>query len=201
MAYGNILLGGVIGAGVDVVNGAAYDYPSEVSVPLDCKPLVGGPLRLGCRVQDVTDIGGSVPGLPGRQGVRVTWSTQEAPPSWRACGWGRPAGFQRAGDHRFGFAQAVSGKPGPAAGFPDALFSQWRQADAVFTVRGGDCEKSVCGGVGGRCPGAGGCAFQGGVNPNHFKYESRVYDGPIRAGLIVMRRPCRTKNSSASRPA
>ena len=51
MAYGNILLGGVIGAGVDVINGAAYDYPQELSVPLDCRPVAGGgPPRLGCHL-------------------------------------------------------------------------------------------------------------------------------------------------------
>lgn len=31
---GNVLLGGVIGAGVDVANGAAYDYPQNIVVPL-----------------------------------------------------------------------------------------------------------------------------------------------------------------------
>lgn len=34
MAFGNILFGGAIGAGVDVVDGAAYDYPNNVYVPL-----------------------------------------------------------------------------------------------------------------------------------------------------------------------
>jgi len=37
MAFGNILAGGIIGAGVDMGTGAAYDYPSEVIVPLDCR--------------------------------------------------------------------------------------------------------------------------------------------------------------------
>jgi hypothetical protein len=32
MAFGNILLGGVIGAAVDVGTGAAYDYPSLITV-------------------------------------------------------------------------------------------------------------------------------------------------------------------------
>jgi hypothetical protein len=32
MAFGNILLGGVIGAGVDVASGAAYDYPTLFTV-------------------------------------------------------------------------------------------------------------------------------------------------------------------------
>jgi hypothetical protein len=34
MAFGNLIFGGVIGAGVDVASGAAYDYPSLISVPL-----------------------------------------------------------------------------------------------------------------------------------------------------------------------
>lgn len=34
MAFGNILFGGVIGVGVDVATGAAYDYPEVISVPL-----------------------------------------------------------------------------------------------------------------------------------------------------------------------
>jgi len=32
MAFGNILVGGFIGAGVDMATGAAYDYPSLISV-------------------------------------------------------------------------------------------------------------------------------------------------------------------------
>ena len=35
-AYGNILLGGIIGAGVDIQTGAAYDYPQSVQIPMDC---------------------------------------------------------------------------------------------------------------------------------------------------------------------
>ncbi|WP_294248968.1 hypothetical protein [Propionivibrio sp.] len=32
MAFGNILFGGIIGAGVDIGTGAAYDYPSLITV-------------------------------------------------------------------------------------------------------------------------------------------------------------------------
>lgn len=35
MAFGNVVFGGVIGAGVDMADGAAYDYPTEIQVPLD----------------------------------------------------------------------------------------------------------------------------------------------------------------------
>lgn len=37
MAFGNILFGGVIGAGVDMANGAAYNYPEQIVVPM--RPL------------------------------------------------------------------------------------------------------------------------------------------------------------------
>jgi hypothetical protein len=32
LAFGNILIGGVIGAGVDIATGAAYDYPTLITV-------------------------------------------------------------------------------------------------------------------------------------------------------------------------
>ena len=34
MAFGNIVFGGVIGAGVDMASGAAYDYPNLITVPM-----------------------------------------------------------------------------------------------------------------------------------------------------------------------
>lgn len=34
MAFGNIIFGGVIGVGVDVATGAAYDYPTLIKVPM-----------------------------------------------------------------------------------------------------------------------------------------------------------------------
>lgn len=34
MAFGNVLFGGVIGAGVDMADGSAYDYPVDISVPM-----------------------------------------------------------------------------------------------------------------------------------------------------------------------
>jgi hypothetical protein len=41
MAFGNILFGGLIGAGVDISTGAAYDYPSPIIVPLQPVPAAG----------------------------------------------------------------------------------------------------------------------------------------------------------------
>jgi uncharacterized protein YceK len=37
MVFGNAVIGGVIGAGVDVADGAAYDYPDNIYVPLHKK--------------------------------------------------------------------------------------------------------------------------------------------------------------------
>lgn len=34
MAFGNVILGGAIGAGVDIADGAAYDYPTNIVVPM-----------------------------------------------------------------------------------------------------------------------------------------------------------------------
>lgn len=49
MAFGNILFGGVIGAGVDMSTGAAYDYPTTFTVEMGetnpLKPLTPDPQR------------------------------------------------------------------------------------------------------------------------------------------------------------
>lgn len=34
MAFGNLLFGGIIGASVDMADGAAYDYPNEINLNL-----------------------------------------------------------------------------------------------------------------------------------------------------------------------
>jgi len=34
MAFGNVVFGGVIGAGVDMADGAAYDYPQAITVQM-----------------------------------------------------------------------------------------------------------------------------------------------------------------------
>lgn len=34
MAFGNVIFGGAIGAGVDMANGSAYDYPTNISIPM-----------------------------------------------------------------------------------------------------------------------------------------------------------------------
>lgn len=43
MAFGNILFGGIIGAGVDVASGAAYDYPALFTVVMGDKIKVDAP--------------------------------------------------------------------------------------------------------------------------------------------------------------
>lgn len=32
IAYGNVIFGGVLGAGIDIASGAAYDYPKDIDV-------------------------------------------------------------------------------------------------------------------------------------------------------------------------
>ncbi len=41
MAFGNVLFGGPIGAGVDMATGAAYDYPNLISVTMGRASTVG----------------------------------------------------------------------------------------------------------------------------------------------------------------
>lgn len=43
MAFGNILFGGVIGAGVDIASGAAFDYPPLFSVEMGDSILIAPP--------------------------------------------------------------------------------------------------------------------------------------------------------------
>jgi hypothetical protein len=43
MAFGNIIFGGVIGAGVDIASGAAYDYPTLITVLMGEKITVDAP--------------------------------------------------------------------------------------------------------------------------------------------------------------
>jgi len=43
MAFGNIIFGGVIGAGVDVATGAAYDYPTMITVLMGEKISIDTP--------------------------------------------------------------------------------------------------------------------------------------------------------------
>jgi phosphoketolase len=45
MAFGNILFGGPIGAGVDMASGAAYDYPNLITVMMGTTATVGTPAQ------------------------------------------------------------------------------------------------------------------------------------------------------------
>ncbi len=74
MAFGNILVGGIVGAGVDIGTGAAYDYPQMISVSMDCSlPTASGavppPTRLGLQVDRDPTAGVRIvavePALPG----------------------------------------------------------------------------------------------------------------------------------------
>lgn len=86
MAFGNILFGGVIGAGIDMGSGAAYDYPQNLSVPMACAaptaqataPVAAtaagarNPLKLGIRGESVTEAVVLAAGLANRNGVFIT---------------------------------------------------------------------------------------------------------------------------------
>ena len=86
MAFGNILFGGVIGAGVDIGTGAAYDYPVVISVPLACNltnklvvtdatpPIsaLKSKSRLGVRVENVSQALATSLGLSDSSGAYVT---------------------------------------------------------------------------------------------------------------------------------
>lgn len=43
MAFGNIIFGGVIGAGVDIASGAAYDYPTLITVWMGKQVAIDAP--------------------------------------------------------------------------------------------------------------------------------------------------------------
>jgi len=43
MAFGNIIFGGVIGAGVDMASGAAYDYPTMITVLMGDQVTIEAP--------------------------------------------------------------------------------------------------------------------------------------------------------------
>lgn len=45
MAFGNILFGGPIGAGVDMASGAAYDYPNLITVMMGSTTTIGTPAQ------------------------------------------------------------------------------------------------------------------------------------------------------------
>lgn len=89
MAFGNILLGGIIGAGVDVNSGAAYDYPQSISVPINCKASspIGDSTRnsfskpkLGLHVKDVSASGvKSLPATSPAKGVLVVGVMDKSP--------------------------------------------------------------------------------------------------------------------------
>lgn len=45
MAFGNIIFGGIIGAGVDMSTGAAYDYPSLITVIMGRSTAIAAPAQ------------------------------------------------------------------------------------------------------------------------------------------------------------
>lgn len=83
MAFGNILFGGVIGAGVDMSSGAAYDYPATLTIPMACAPKSevaaskgqsqpARKFRLGVKVENITAATAAAAGLASTDGVLIT---------------------------------------------------------------------------------------------------------------------------------
>lgn len=77
MAFGNIIFGGVIGAGVDMATGAAYDYPTPITIIMGSNILIGAPVAESAAgtAQPATPQGGApapsgnpaaAPGTPSR---------------------------------------------------------------------------------------------------------------------------------------
>ena len=63
MAFGNIIFGGVIGAGVDMSTGAAYDYPALITVQMGTTAAVGAPPQPAAKTPDS---GASAPAAPAK---------------------------------------------------------------------------------------------------------------------------------------
>lgn len=84
MAFGNIIFGGVIGAGIDIGSGAAYDYPVSISLPMNCAPVTQqlpqptaalparSSLKLGIKGESVSEGVAIASGLLRREGVFIT---------------------------------------------------------------------------------------------------------------------------------
>lgn len=83
MAFGNIIFGGVIGAGVDISSGAAYDYPNTLTIPMSCgvkaeavaaaaPPGERRRAKLGIKVENLTAATAAAAGQPTSEGVLVT---------------------------------------------------------------------------------------------------------------------------------
>lgn len=70
MAFGNILVGGVIGVGVDVATGAAYDYPSTIAVAL-------APSKLA-RASAPIAVVAAAPPVPWVAGTRIVYLESDA---------------------------------------------------------------------------------------------------------------------------
>jgi hypothetical protein len=78
MAFGNILFGGVIGAGVDVATGAAYDYPNLISVEMG-KTLQLPPPGAAASAPDGAPAAPSAPASPAPAASSAAPASAEAP--------------------------------------------------------------------------------------------------------------------------
>ncbi len=63
MAFGNIIFGGVIGAGVDISTGAAYDYPTLITVQMGRSTTQAAPPQAPAKAPEA---GTSAPPAPAK---------------------------------------------------------------------------------------------------------------------------------------
>jgi hypothetical protein len=75
MAFGNILFGGVIGAGVDTATGAAYDYPVLITVQLGSTTTITPPAKDKVAAP-TTEQKAAIAPVSQTEAVRGTTSTQ-----------------------------------------------------------------------------------------------------------------------------
>ncbi|MDR2196074.1 MAG: hypothetical protein LBE50_05675 [Gallionellaceae bacterium] len=78
MAFGNVIFGGVIGAGVDMATGSAYDYPQTITVQMDGqRHEIAPPPQESAPAQSAPPAdSGSAP-----EASEATQSQEDAPPS------------------------------------------------------------------------------------------------------------------------
>ena len=109
MAFGNIVFGGLIGAAVDAGSGAAYDYPTLVTVPMICS---GDPKTVvqPRQAADLTEVGANPAASPstGQEAGNRVGATSATEPEDARRNQERPV---NSGSPHQATVQTVSAKP------------------------------------------------------------------------------------------
>lgn len=78
MAFGNIIFGGLIGVGIDIGTGSAYDYPDLIAVPMTASSPVTSPVPLA--LPPVASLPPLAPALvPNAQPIEIVPASPAAP--------------------------------------------------------------------------------------------------------------------------